>query len=251
MGMSAHAMVLYGMLVLCGLGAGLLIRRYDLAQREPLWAMLMAVVVGAGAMYLAVLTQRGFIRDWGLAHGVEPTKVQYAIIAGVFEEVYKLLGVALAALLLREKFDELLDGLIYGSLVGMGTAIQESLAILLDGGHDSFLPMTEPVRIMGHLVFGGIGCAGLGWFVKRKRAWVWIAPLGLLIAMGLHSLWDVVAFSSRDLVAKGLAVTASHTVWSVVLMIFGFVVYGLLTNRGFVEDGARCAVPKKRRKAKA
>ncbi len=238
-----HAVALYGMLVLCSAGAIILIRRYDLARREPLWCMLLAVAIGAAFMYLAVLTQRGFIRDYSIAHASEPTRLGYALIAGVFEELYKFLATALVAVLIRTHFDELLDGLIYGSLVGLGAALQESVALLLDREHDTFLPMTEPVRLMGHLVFGGLAGAGLGWFAMRRPAWRYILPFSLACAVTLHTLWDVVAFASRDLAVRSLPLPPSHTVGSVVLMLVGFVLYGMVLHRGFRDEGAQCHVP--------
>lgn len=238
-----HAVALYAMLVLCSAGAIILIRRYDLARREPLWCMLLAVAIGAAFMYLAVLTQRGFIRDYCIAHASEPSRLEYALIAGVFEELYKFLATALVAFLIRTHFDELLDGLIYGSLVGLGTALQESVALLLDREHDTFLPMTEPVRLMGHLVFGGLAGAGLGWFAMRRPAWRYILPFSLACAVTLHTLWDVVAFASRDLAVRSLPLPPSHTVGSVVLMLVGFVLYGMVLHRGFRDEGAQCHVP--------
>lgn len=237
-----HAIALYAMLALCSAGAIVLIRRYDLSRREPLWCMLLAVAIGAAFMYLAVLTQRGFIRDFSIAHATEPSRLQYALIAGTFEELYKILAVATTALLIRGNFNELLDGLIYGSLVGLGAALQESLALLLDHEHTSFLPMTEPVRLMGHLVFGGLASAGLGWFALRRRAWFYILPIAYLAAAALHALWDVVAFSSRDLLAAGKPIPPTHTLFSVILMLAGFLIYGLILRRGFNDEGAHCPV---------
>lgn len=247
--MTAHAIVLYGMLALCSAGALYLIRRYDLARREPWWCMVLAVGVGAGLMYLAVLTQRGFIRDFSIAHATEPTRVQYALIAGFFEELYKFLGVVLAATLVRAHFDELLDGLIYGSLVGLGAALQESVALVLDGAHEGFLPMTEPVRLMGHLIFGGLSGAGLGWFGLRRRGWLRMLGMTFVAAAALHTLWDVVAFASRDLAIQGKSVPQAHTAYSVLIMLAGFVVYGLVLRRGFRDEGAHCPVRGKRREA--
>lgn len=237
-----HALALYAMLALCSVGAFLLIRRYDLAAREPLWSMALAVLIGAAFMYLAVLTQRGFIRDFSIAHATEPSRVQYALIAGLFEELYKLLATALFALFLRSFFNELLDGLIYGSLVGLGAALQESLALLLDHEHASFLPLTEPIRLMGHLIFGGLSGAGLGWFIVRHPAW----PLALVLAWGsaasLHTLWDIVAFASLDLATRHQPIPASHSLYSTLIMLAGFLVFGFILRQGFRAEGARCHV---------
>lgn len=238
-----HAAALYIMLALCSFGAILLVRRYDLSRREPFAAMLLAVAVGAFCMYLAVLTQRGFIHDFSIARGTEPTRAQYALIAGVFEELFKLIAVAFTALLIRGHFDELLDGIIYGSLVGLGAALQESLAMLLDHEHSSFIPMTEPVRLMGHLIFGGLGSAGLGWFILRRREWLFVFPALFLVAITLHTLWDIVAFSSRDLADHGLPVPHAHTIWSALLMLFGFFSYGFILHQGFQAEGAQCRLP--------
>lgn len=46
-------MLLYAMLALCALLIGLLVYRYDLHDREPWQMLLLAVVMGAGGMFLA------------------------------------------------------------------------------------------------------------------------------------------------------------------------------------------------------
>src|SRR5690606_24377502 len=85
-----------------------------------------------------------------------------ALVAATHEGLGKFLVVLLIALLFRGVFNDPADGIIYGSLVGLGAGLMESIALLGFGGGRSFLPPAEIVRLLGHAVFGGITGYGLG-----------------------------------------------------------------------------------------
>lgn len=225
-------MLLYATLVVCAAVMGWLVYRYDLHDREPVSRLGLAVALGAAGMYVAgraqvwVLTMLG---PWAARHW----NASVSTAAGLSEEAAKLICVCIVARSARRLFNDPMDGLIYGSFVGLGTAIEESVAMLAGQEPLRFLPVTEPVRLMGHLVMGGIGAAGLGPWSVGHPAWRWMAPAGWLGAVALHTGWDLVAFSAAD----AGSMKAWHTAASMALMLGGLLAYRALL--GLLEPMSR------------
>lgn len=148
-------------------------------------------------------------------------------MAAAIEELGKLAVVASIALLNRRDFNDPLDGLVYGSVAGLGAAVEESVGYLRGAVHaPTLLPGSEVVRIAGHLAMGGIGAFGLGalrW--KRPRAWAWL--LGSFgAAVALHFLWDWMSLRSVPVPPALRALPAAA------LMLTGLVVWRRLVAIG-------------------
>lgn len=235
--MLLSAMLVYGALAACAAVIGWIVVRYDLYRKEPAPMLLLTVALGAGAMYLAGRVQVAVILA-GDASGTPVSDVQIAAMAGLTEELSKF-GVVLAiALAARRIFNEPIDGLVYGSFAGLGAALEESVAVLRDGTPTMLLPMQEPIRLAGHLVFGGIGGFGIGLLVLRsRRAPVAIAAC-LVSAMVLHTLWDVVAFDAANAYQLAQRIHPWHTAASIGLMLVGMVAYRQLVGAGLRWTGA-------------
>jgi RsiW-degrading membrane proteinase PrsW (M82 family) len=221
--------VLYASLAFCALGIGLAAARYDLYVREPWYMLLVAVVLGAVAMLGAYFVEVGVIRVCGrMGRPIDlPT---LAVVAGITEELAKLLAVLAIALLARRFFSEPMDGLVYGSFVGLGAAIEESVWLLRQLPQTAYLPPQEPVRLVGHLVLGGIGGFGLGLLAIRSRWAILAIPASVAAAMILHTAWDIVAFKAPPAGVPRL------TTWEggmpVVLMLVGMITYRRLVSIG-------------------
>src|SRR5262245_58061273 len=126
--MLLHAALLYAMLFVCGVLFVWLVRRHDLAPREPWLVLAAAAILGAVAMWTAGQVQLQIIPRWHRWNGGNLSTVQFATIAGVTEEVAKAVVVVVIFLLFRRSFNESVDGIIYGSIVGLGAAVEESVA---------------------------------------------------------------------------------------------------------------------------
>jgi RsiW-degrading membrane proteinase PrsW (M82 family) len=221
--------VLYLSLAFCALGMGLVVTRYNLYVREPWYMLLGAAALGAVAMLSAYGFEIGLIKLAGrLRHPIDmPT---LAAIAGVTEEMAKFISVILIAAWGKRHFGEPMDGLVYGSFVGLGAAIEESVWLLRQLPETAYLPPQEPVRLAGHLVMGGIGAFGLGLVAARSRWGIVAAPATLAAAMILHTAWDIVAFRNTGTTAPGI------TTWEgglpVVLMLTAMITYRRLVHIG-------------------
>lgn len=211
------------MLGVCAVAVGAIVYRYDLYDREPIALLAVAAAAGAGAMWLAGAAEAlWLVRVWP-EHFDNTTLIAW--LAGTHEEAAKLLVVVLMAVAFRARFNDPMDGLIYGSFAGLGAAIEESFDVLRFHAPTT-LPPQEPVRLMGHLIMGGIGGAGLGLWVRGVKP-----ARGLPVAMGtfaaavaIHVLWDLVALPAQE---AGV-MTAARTVAAVGVMAVGLIVYATL-----------------------
>lgn len=214
-------MALYVVLGLCTLLAALLVYRYDLYEREPWYMIVLAIVLGALGMRLV-----GAIELVSLV--LVDSHVAAAALAALHEEAARLLMVIAIALVFRSQFNDPMDGIVYGSLIGLGMAIEESFYFLgLLGTPSPLVLPVEIVRLLGHLVMAGILGFGVG--LARTDVFGWRGKLlrCALVAFALHFLWDWVALDSS---AEGIS--GLQTLASIALMSFGFLFYGSLVVFG-------------------
>lgn len=215
-------MLLYLSLGLCGLAAACLVYRYDMYDREPRGLLALAVVLGIGAMAGA-----GFLEEWTLSGERITREPAIAAAAALEEEALKLLVVGVIALLFRRDFNDPMDGLIYGSMSGLGMALEESSHLLRTAHAAGPLPPpTELVRLCGHLVMGGISGFPLGLARVGHPRWPWALAGCALAATGLHFGWDWLSLSapSSGELRPGQAALAS------LLMLAGMGLYGALVD---------------------
>lgn len=234
-------MLLYASLALCALIIATIVYRYDLYEHEPWWMLLLATALGAGAMHLSGLVQVYLYNRLGPTSTSNPLTV--SLMAGTNEELAKFLVVLAIALFLPRQFNDPLDGLIYGAMVGLGAALEES-TVFLRRESPATLPPAEIVRLCGHLIMGGIGASGLGLCaITRGFARVMpqpppsvpsslrasvpflLIPLTLAAAMLLHTAWDLIAVPAND---SG-RMTAVRTIFSIALMLAGLAAFAGLT----------------------
>ena len=155
----------------------------------------------------------------------------FAIVAPVVEETGKGLFLVVVVLLRRQQIHGLLDGVVYGALVGVGFAFVEDIlyyiSALAEGGAAG---LTATVVLRGvmspfaHPLF--TAATGLGFGIgltSRSTAKRIVAPvLGFLTAVTLHGIWNGSAFygTRNFLLAYALVmlplliVIVSITIWA-------------------------------------
>lgn len=222
---------LYFTLAACVLAIGLVVLRYDLYEQEPWYLILTALLLGAGAMWIAGQIEVAVIRAYTAQGWLMPGTL-LAALAGSAEEFAKFSVVVLLWAALARHFNDPLDGLIYGSFAGLGAALEESVFVLSRSHINGYLPPTEPVRLCGHLVMGGIGAFGLGLLTVRSRWSIPVILLCLLSAAALHTAWDVAAFSASDSYRMRLHLEPWHTAIPIALMLTGMVAFRRLAAIG-------------------
>ncbi|HIQ04322.1 MAG TPA: PrsW family intramembrane metalloprotease [Anaerolineae bacterium] len=174
----------------------------DRYEREPLGLLVVAFFWGAvPAVVISLIAE--LVLDIplnALAGGQMANLLGSGAIAPAVEEVTK--GVALLGLFLlaRREFDDVLDGIVYGALVGFGFGMTENavyfITILVHqgwGGWAAIVILRGLVFGLNHAFFTGITGAGLGIArVVRRPVVRWtVPPLALLLAIGFHAVHNL------------------------------------------------------------
>jgi RsiW-degrading membrane proteinase PrsW (M82 family) len=180
--------------------------RMDRFEREPWWAVFVAVAVGFGAMWLIGQGDDFALQTLRLAH--EDVATRAAVVA-LIEEGGKLLTVlALANVFLWRQFNDPMDGLIYGRLAGLGMAVNESMLYL------SLAPPTlqtlgrEIVRLFGHSLM----CALVGFAIgigarpggRPRKSYPMLAVGCLTLSTFLHFAWNLTAYAPQGGITERL-----------------------------------------------
>jgi RsiW-degrading membrane proteinase PrsW (M82 family) len=132
------------------------------------------------------------VEDYLLESNTTPWIAKRAAVAGVVEELGKVLLVLLVAISCRRFFNDPVDGLIYGAFIGLGFGIGESFFFVSEEGPAWYVVPTEAVRLFLHAMMGGLGGYGIGLRVLpgRHRSWpAWLLG-GLSLAMVIHFFWN-------------------------------------------------------------
>jgi RsiW-degrading membrane proteinase PrsW (M82 family) len=195
------------------LGAALLVGAIDRYEREPVVVLVGAFAWGALIAIPAALFLEGSLNAWlqaiwaGAASPVAgATLVAHTALrglgAGLTEEAVKGAGLLLLLWALRDEFDNVTDGIVYGVMIGAGFAMVENFVYFATSprGDLGFLVLGRvALGWLGHSTFTALFGAGLGYAREtRERRRRLLAPLaGLLAAVLLHSLFDFVDFQAN------------------------------------------------------
>jgi RsiW-degrading membrane proteinase PrsW (M82 family) len=221
------------LLILNIIAVVLVLRWLDQYEREP-----RAMVIGAFLWGLLVVPLfAGLGND---AWGVVITKVfggefsydwSAAMTAPVVEEIYKYLGIVVLYLIARLEFDDLLDGFVYGALIGLGFAVSEDIFyfIFQFGGDiasviEGFYLRVIASGLYGHVTFTGISCIGLAYFVTRRGEQpllrrVLVAAALLQTAMAAHFVWNSPFLGTLPIIEYGLVKGLPFLIGLIVLVI--------------------------------
>ncbi len=180
----------------------LIILWLDRNEREPWYLIVSALVWGAVlATGLSGIFNTMFGGVAFLITGDEAMAMQLSasISAPLVEEITK--GAALIALyfFFRHEFDNVLDGVVYGALIGLGFAVFENFSYYVNqpqGVAGVFL-LTFVRGIISaaggsHATFTALTGLGIGLFRTMRRGWArWLLPpAGLAAAMFMHFSWN-------------------------------------------------------------
>jgi RsiW-degrading membrane proteinase PrsW (M82 family) len=218
----------------------------DRYEKEPLPMLLVAFLWGAVPAILLALgleLAAGVPLEQLALDGTTRRLAEAGLLAPIFEEGVKAILLIILFLFSWREFDNVLDGIIYGALVGLGFAFVENVLYLLSSAYDGIPEGGSPdldsmVQLwllraglfgLNHSVFTAFTGAGLGYARSLKRGWQRVAVpfLGLSAAVVLHSVHNslitsvgVFAEDERysDLVL-GACLGAITADWSALLLI--------------------------------
>jgi RsiW-degrading membrane proteinase PrsW (M82 family) len=216
---------------------------WDRNEREPFGLILGLFAVG----FLVVAPIAGIVNGvaaallgGGAAAGTLPLLVVVGV-APVSEEYLKYLGARTVGYN-RAAFTEPVDGMVYGTAVGLGFAALENVTYLIstiteiDAGSLVFeacaglssmqcsITTVLPVRAFGSTLIHALA-SGLAGYVLTRRKFASrpdllpsVAFMGLAAAIALHASWN-------------LGMSIGNLIWGVVVLLVGAVAYRRLFRR--------------------
>jgi RsiW-degrading membrane proteinase PrsW (M82 family) len=137
----------------------------DRYEKEP-WGLLAATFVWGAipAIVLSLMAECVLVIPFvGLFGEVSAQLISGSIVAPIVEETAKAVAIAMVFIVFRREIDGVLDGIVYGALVGFGFAMTENalyfLGALMEGGVGNWLIVVftrTMVFGLNHGLFSGI-----------------------------------------------------------------------------------------------
>jgi len=175
----------------------------DRFEPEPGWLLALAFIWGAAiavffSLLFNVVNEGIFTAVAGAAAASTLTAV---LSAPLVEELTKGAALMLLFFWKRDEFDNVTDGIVYATMVGLGFAMTENVqyygrAVVQGGGGAAAVFILR--GLMGpfaHPLFTSMTGIGFGASRETDRKWLkWFAPVcGIGMAMLLHGLWNLSA----------------------------------------------------------
>jgi len=195
------------LLAVTAIPAGLIIYRFDMFEPEP--ASLIAVAVmwgGVVALSFSAVANSSMLSF--LQHILPAETVDSwgaAIVAPINEELYKGAGLVVIFLMARSEIDSLMDGLIYGAMIGLGFQVVENVQYFMyataEAGAGQLGPVINTffVRVVlaglySHTLFTGLMGFGIAYLITQRshplRRRVAVAALFAILAWAAHFVWN-------------------------------------------------------------
>jgi RsiW-degrading membrane proteinase PrsW (M82 family) len=211
----------------------------DHYEKEPWWLLALIFLWGAiPAVALSVVVELVLdIPISVLGHGLAYEVAGSGLVAPIVEEVAKGLGVFGVFLFVRREMDDVLDGIVYGAMAGLGFAFTENFfyftSSLLAGGWGVWVGvifMRAIIFGLNHAFFTGVTGGALGYARLSTSSTIRVfAPLlGLSGAMVFHSI--------HNLGATLASVTCSSLLISLFSDWAGIVMVGLAIGLAWRQE---------------
>ena len=203
---------------------------FDRYEREPLWLLAAAFAWGALPAAVISLFIETLTSSPAATSGTLSTLlVERSLIVPLVEEGAKALALIGIYLLRQREFNGVLDGIIYGALVGFGFGMTENVAYyvshLAETGRQGWgllIVMRGIVFGSNHALFSSIMGVGLGVATLTRKRWqrVAITLLGFGVAVSFHSAHNL--FTSLSVLSLWAVVVSVASDWG------GLVVLGVI-----------------------
>jgi RsiW-degrading membrane proteinase PrsW (M82 family) len=199
----------------------------DRYERESVIVLGAAFVWGAVVAIPPVLgVEHLLLRHLVGARGSFAQAGAQAAAAALVEEAFKAAGLLALIAAVRDEFDNVTDGVLYGLLIGAGFALAENFAYfaLTPRADLGFLILGRVLLgWLGHSTYTALVGAGLGYAREMGHArGRWRAPLlGFGAAVLLHLCFDFVVFAA-DVAAGGRIATRSPVVFTTLVLIAAY-----------------------------
>ena len=223
------------------------VRRMDRNHKEP-WRLVLVAAAWGAIVATSLVVWGETIWEGSAQHALVPgpgLDTSLAFMAGILEEIAKGLAVLLLFLVMRNEFDDVVDGIVYGAAVGLGFNFLESISYMTNL-YSVFAPegaggLAAGIQWYGRQVLGlffghatytafigaGVGIARQLPSVRQK---VLAIVAGFVIAIAGHFSWDAWAtifpiqntlFGLVEIHLRTLIMTGPFTAGVIALLLFG------------------------------
>jgi RsiW-degrading membrane proteinase PrsW (M82 family) len=183
------------------------IRRLDRNEKEP-WRLVLVATAWGAIVSTSLVVWAESIWDYFAVRALFPGPALDASIAysaGLFEETSKGAAVLLLYLIMRDEFDDVVDGIVYGAAVGLGFNFMESItymthlyAIFQPEGQGLGAAIAQWYSrqvlglFFGHAAYTALIGAGIGAARQLPKLGERVLCIvsGFLIAIAAHFAWD-------------------------------------------------------------
>ena len=202
----------------------------DRYEKEPKHLLAAAFWWGAlPAVLLAFVVELFFSLPPNLIGTQALEAVRLGLVAPVLQEALKGIIVLIIAWRYRREFDNVLDGIIYGAMVGLGFAMTGNLisyvgSFLLwgfDGLHTTII-LEGAIRGLDSALYTAVFGAGLGLGRLARQRWQrWVFPASAFVmAVVVHALHNVLSYSLLGLNAITVLSTVSGVILIVIVVVW-------------------------------
>jgi RsiW-degrading membrane proteinase PrsW (M82 family) len=186
-----------------------IVYRLDLFEREPKMVLVAALIWGGIiATSMAAQANDAWLSILGKVASPDLASQWGAAIVGPgVEETLKLAGVVTIFLIVPGEFDGLMDGFVYGAMVGLGFTVVEDVSYFITavaavpGTFDQSGPVLDTflVRVVGgglygHVLFTGLTGLGFAYIATRRSAALsgrlWRGGLCIAAGVAAHAIWN-------------------------------------------------------------
>jgi RsiW-degrading membrane proteinase PrsW (M82 family) len=203
----------------------------DRYEKEPLSLLAVAFAWGVlPAAALSIIAEVVLDVPLRLLPAPAAQLISASAVAPAVEEVFKALILLTIVLGHYVQFDDVLDGIVYGALVGFGFAMTENLLYFFSawsegspGQWGAVVFLRAVLFGLNHAFFTSIIGAGLGHARLSRSIWGrWLVPLlALAVAIGFHAAHNLLTALAHDQPITLVVSTISD--WGGVLVILTIV----------------------------
>jgi RsiW-degrading membrane proteinase PrsW (M82 family) len=181
-----------------------LVLQLDRYEHEPWQVLIVAFLWGAlVATFIAAILNSAIGEVLTAQYGEALGEIMStSVVAPVVEESAKGFALLLLYWIMRHEFDNVLDGIVYGSLVGIGFAMTENILYfgrMIQSDGLAGLGLLFYLRVFlggfGHALYTGTTGAGLGFARETHRRWLipLIVPGAYILGVLQHASWNFLA----------------------------------------------------------
>ena len=190
----------------------------DRNEPEPLHMLGLAFLWGAFVATAVSMAVNGLMEGLFSIFAAPETAAQLtaSISAPFIEELTKGCALLMIYAMFRREFDNLVDGIVYGAVVGLGFAWYENITYYMLPFIDSDpetgigdMMMTAYMRGIvsasggSHAAYTALVGAAAGYFREKGGASILLVPLGMGLAMFSHFIWNTFAGVVMELFSGG------------------------------------------------